>query len=1044
MDFDIVVLGPMELCVEQQQEMRGAAKELQLLAALAVDAGKAISLDNLARRLWGDSPPAKPRASLHSYATRIRRKLGAEQLQQQAHTYALHVPPHTVDYHRFLRLITQARSLASSGDDAEALTLLRNADAMWRGVPLTGFSSLWAEQVRRRLTEHRLSATLLRTAIELRLGHFGSLVVELSGLAEQYPTDETVAQHFMAAAYGSGRQTDALRAFESLRRRLRQVGTQPGEALYRAYRSILDQAPVSELIPDGGPPGSSAPAPHNLPAHSRLLLGRTEEIRALQTAGAGVIAFQAISGMAGVGKTLLALHTAREVAHQYPDGVAYINLRAHAGQHPLSPEAALIALLRDFGIPHKTMPNDLAALITLWRTVLGNRRAVVVLDDAADAAQIQPLLPGDSPSLVLITSRRRVTGIPGVHHVFVDVLSPADAEALFTTLAGITPAEAPTDVAELVRLCGYLPLALELAAGRLRSRPTWTVGRLVRKMSQGPGRLAEIRDGQSELATVFAFSYHSLTAEEQRVFRLLSLHFTRAFDPYATAVLVGLPLDTTERILESLLDAHLLQEPAADRYEFHDLIGAYAQSLALNDPLTMRDEALDSLALFYARAVAAADLLLHPRRARLADGAPSCSFDLPDWPDARQAKKWLLAETDAVVGAASYLREHRLDEPAAQLADAASGFLETEGLWREAETVHTHAARHWRSTGNQSSEAHALLALATVHAQTGRYEMAERDSQRALDAARAVSEANIEAEALSALWLVCWNLGRLADSCAFQQESLDIRVRSGDEWNIARSRNNLGISLLQLGQHAEAMECFSAALNGFIRTRDPRGEAQALNNLGDLHHHMGQDDQARQAFDRVLALTTEFGSRTEQAIAQLNLGNTLDAPEDLAKALSLHRQALAAFRHVGDRRNETVALIAIGSDLYAGGHYAEAAAHHSVALTLARDIGAAQEEVQALRGLGMAEHRSDHRDSAVDRLTEALAMARQISSSEEEARAHAAIADVHFEAGRRNEALQQLHSAHAIFQGLNELEAARTQDRIRLCGEVGTSDGQRP
>lgn len=1037
-DFDIVVLGPVELRVDQRREMHGTAKELQLLAALAVDAGKAVSLDNLARRLWGDSPPAKPRASLHSYATRIRRKLGNERLRQQAHTYVLDVPPHTVDYHRFQRLTAQARSLVSSGDDAQALVLLQNAEVMWRGVPLTGFSSLWAEQVRRRLTEHRLSATLLRTAIELRLGHFDSLVAELSSLAEQHPTDETVIQHFMAAAYGSGRQSDALRAYESLRRRLRQLGTEPGGALTRVYHRVLDHVPVSELIPDGGPPDAAVPAPHNLPAHSRLLVGRNEELRALRTAGgAGVIAFHAISGMAGVGKTLLALHTARGLVRQYPDGLVHVNLRAHSSQGPLSREGALIALLRDFGIPSKAMPHDLAGLTTLWRTVLGKRRAVVVLDDAADAAQIQPLLPGDSPSLVLITSRRRVTGIPGVHHVFVGVLSPADAEALFTTLAGIAPDQDHAEVAELARLCGYLPLALELAAGRLRSRPTWTVGRLVGRMSQGPGLLAEIRDGQSEIATVFAFSYDSLTTEEQRVFRLLSLHFTHAFDPCATSALVGLPLDATERILESLLDAHLLQEPAADRYEFHDLIGAYAQSLVLRDPRTVREQALDGLAFFYAHSVPAADRVLHPRRARLADAPPERPFDLPDWPSAHQAKKWLLSESDAVVAAESRLRERGHHAQAARLADAAAGFLDSEGLWKEAESMHTHAVHHWRSIGDRSSEAHALLALATVHSQTGRYEQAERDSRRALDAARAVSDDDIEAEALRALWLLCWNLGRLEESRAFQQASLDIRVRSGDEWNIARCRNNLGISLLYLGRHAEAMDCFGAALDGFIRTRDPRGEAQALNNLGDLHLHMGQREQARLAFNRALALVTEFGSRVERAIAQLNLANTLNAPEDLDRALGLHRQALATFRGVGDRRNETVTLIAIGTVLHEANQYAEAAAHHAVALALARDIGAAQEEVQALRGAGMAEHRSGHGDSAVEHLTQALAMARHISSSEEEARTHSALADVYFEAGRRNEALRRLQSAHAIFQGLNEREAARVRDRIRVFSAAG-------
>lgn len=1029
-DFDIVVLGPVELRVNGRRELYGVAKEVQLLAMLALDAGTALSLDNLSRRLWDDAPPGKPNASLHAYATRIRHRLGSERLVHQAHAYTLDIPPQSVDYHRFERLTVQARSLASSGNYAQALALLQEAESMWRGVPLAGFPGQWAERFRRRLGDRKLAATLQRSGIELRMGHFAGLTGELSALVERFPADEAVVQHFMTAAYGSGRQSEALRAYESLRRRLRHLGTEPGEALARVYRGILDRVPAAELIADGAPTGNAVQAPQNLPAHNRLLVGRAVEMRALQAAGADVIAFQAISGMAGVGKSALALHAARELAHQYPDGQVHINMRAHSAQGPLSPEAALTKLLRDFGVPVKAMPRELDGLTTLWRTVLGSRRAVIVLDDVADAAQIQPLLPGDSPSLVLLTSRRRLAGIPGVHNVFVDVLAPADAEALFTTLAGIPPQAEPSDVAALARLCGYLPLALALAAGRLRSRPTWTVGLLVQRMSHPPGRLSEIRDGTADIATVFAFSYDTLTAEEQRVFRLVTLHHTHAFDPYATAALVDLPVAATERVLESLLDAHLLQEPVANRYEFHDLISAYAQSLAHRDPETVREQALDRLDAFYLHAVAAADRLLHPRRLRLALPLPAPSPTVPGWSEPRQAKEWLAAETTALVAAQARLHRSGRRGPAARLADAAGRFLDTEGLWTEAETMHGHAVNHWRSVGDRSSEAHGLLALAAIQSQRGTYEQAERTGRSALAAARAVADANAEAEALRCLGLVYWDLGRLKESQALHREALAIHERSGDEWNIARQQNNLGIVLLQLGEYAGAMECFAAALDGFVRTEDRRGEAQVLNNLSDLHLHMGQADQARIALDRTLALITEFGSRAEKAIAQLNLAGSLRAPTDAETALRLNREALATFRDIGAKRDETVTLNAIGTVLFTTGQYAEASAHHAVALALARDLGAAQEEAQALRGLGMANLRSGQGESAARQLTEAVGLAQRIGSSEEEARARTALADVYLGTGRRARALEQLRLAHAKFQALNEEESAHLMERI--------------
>ncbi|MBM9508651.1 AfsR/SARP family transcriptional regulator [Actinacidiphila acididurans] len=1036
MDIDIVVLGPVELHVRGRLELSGAAKVVHLLAALALDAGKAVPLETLSRRIWDDVLPGKPSASLHAYATRLRRRLGDERLvQQQAHAYTLDVPPHAVDYHRFEHLVVQARSLASSGDDTQALALLRRAEALWRGAPLTGFTGLWAQQVRRGLAERRLAATLFRIEIELRAGHFAGLMEELSGLLDRHPTDETVVRHFMIAAHGNGRQSDALRAYESVRRRLRQFGTEPGEALTQVYRRILDQVPAGELVTPAPRAGSAAPAPQNLPAHSKLLVGRAQELRALRNAGASVVAFQAISGMAGVGKTLLALHAARDLADQYPDGQVHINLGAHASRRPLSPEAALTALLRTFGVPVKALPHDLDGLVTLWRTVLGTRRAVIVLDDAADAAQIQPLLPGDSPSLVLITSRRRLTGIPGIHHVFIDVLTPADAQSLLTERAGLAPGRASEDIAALARLCGNLPLALELAAARLRSHPAWTVGHLVQRMSQDSDRLAEIRDGRSEIASVFAFSYQDLTAEEQRVFRLLALHRSHTFDIYATAALVGLPLATTERVLESLLDAHLLQEPAADRYEFHDLIAVYAQSLMLYDPHSVRERALEALTTFHLYAVAAADRLLHPRRRHLVLPSPPATLRLPEWSGPQQAKAWLLAEIGAVIDAEARLREGGDHERAAYLADVAGSFLDAEGLWGPAATMHTYAARYWDEVGDRSAQAHALLALASVQSQAGRYEEAERNSHRALASARAVADEDAEAEALRSLWLVCWNLGRLKESQIHQQQALDIRLRSGDVWQIARARNNLGISLFQLGQHASAMECFATALDGFVRAGDPRGEAQALNNLGDLHHHMGQEGQARMALSRSLDLTTEFGSRAEKAILQLNLANTMQEPGDLERTLNLYREALVAFRHIGDKRNETVTLNAIGTALHRAGQHAEASAHHTVALALAREIGAAQEEVQALRGLGSAEFSSGRGDSGVQQLTEALALAERIGASEEEARAHMALADLHLAADRRGEAVRHLWRAHDRFLALNEAESAALLARLRDLAE---------
>ncbi|WP_329130276.1 tetratricopeptide repeat protein [Streptomyces sp. NBC_01476] len=1027
--FDIVVLGPVELRSDGRREMSGSAKELQFLAALAVDVGKAVPLDVLIGRLWDDAPPGKPRASLHAFATRIRQRIGHDRLSQQASSYLLDIDPDAVDCHRFVRLSAQARSLASSGDDVQALALLRQAEELWRGTPLTGFTGLWAARTRHRFDEQRLAATLLRTEIELRTGRFAAVVGELSALAERYPTDEVVAGHFMTAAYACGRQTDALRAYEALRRRLRTEGTEPGAALARVHRRILAQAPVADLLP--GPRPSAPPqAPHSLPASVERLVGRDAELQRLTAVAPGVIAFQAITGMGGVGKTQLALYVARRLAPHYPDAALFLNLQAHSRRQPLTAQAALTTLLRRLGTPATAIPHDPEDLTTLWRTVLSTRRAIIVLDDAAGPAQVKPLLPGDSTSLVLITSRRRLGGLPGVRQVFLDVLPATDAEALLAGLIGPEQSGGPAELAELARLCGGLPLALELAAGRLNSRPSWTVSHLVERIAGGTDRLAEIRDGQVEIASVLTLSYDTLPPQEQRVFRLLSLHFTTTFGPHATAALVALPLDATERLLEALLDVHLIREPAPERYEFHDLIAAVSHSLAAQDPEPVRDQARGRLADFYLQAFTAADVLIHPRRPRAELPPAGARFVLPGWPDPERAKNWLLAETGALLPAADQFRDHGRPERAARLAHAAAGFLDSEGLFAEAEQLHAFAAGFWHSTGQQGPEAHALIALAAVRSQAGRHEETEATARRALSVAQAVGDATAEAEAQRALGLLHWNSGRLEEARLRLQEALDIRLGMGDPWYIARFQNNLAMPLIQLGQHEAAMELFRSALSGFSQVGDIRGQGQTLNNMGDLYAHMGETDKAYDSFRRSLPLINEAGSRSEKAVAQLNLATVRPAGDDPAEALDTLREALAIFRSVNDKWGETETLNAIGGVLLAAGHHVEAAGHHAAALTLARGTGASLEEVKALRGAGVAELRAGRFTAASESLSSALRLARELRVTDQEASIHESFSELFLALGRRDESIRHLGTAHELVKNSSSRAALQLARRL--------------
>ncbi|MFJ2955266.1 tetratricopeptide repeat protein [Streptomyces sp. NPDC087270] len=1015
MDVDILVLGPVGLRVDGVHESYGAAKRAHFLAALAIDAGQPVGLDILARRLWDNSPPGKPPASLHSYAARVRNRIGADLLVQHAHTYTLAIDPDAVDYHRFSRLAKQARSLVASGDDTRALALVQEAEALRRGTPLTGIGGLWAEQIRRRFQERLFSARMLRYEIELRMGHYDAVADELATAIERAPGDETVTRYYMVAAYGRGQTTAALRTYDALRRQLRAVGTEPGHALARTNALILDQVPPGELLA-GKPRHVRRQVPNHLPAHADLV-GREEEIRVLCASGPGNVAVQAISGMAGVGKSLLALHTAEKLAQKYPDGQLYVNLRANSGQGALPARSALRTLLRSLDIPAEGLPPELDDLSALWRTVLSTRRAVVVLDDADDPDQLRPLLPGDSPSLVLVTSRRRLTSLPKARHVFLEALPRKSAEALFTARVVAEQIDGDEKLAELVRLAGHLPLALTLLAGRLRSRPTWTVSHLLVKLSDDPGRLAEIRDGSGdEVASAFALSYEQLTPEEQRVFRLLSLHFTPGFGPHATAALTGLPIATTERIIEELYDVSLLGEPMPEHFEPPDLLRLYAHNLTLiHDPEPVRAAAVDRLADFYLHAAVHADRLLFPRTDRIERPLPSGAFALPRWTEARQARAWMVAETSALIAAVRHYRDRGQPDRAAQLADALHQFLDTEGHWTTAEEIHLAAARHWHTAAEPASEARALLALATVRSHLGRYDEAERSGRSALARARSANDPAVEAEALRVLGLTAWDLGRLDECLEFHQAALDMRLRAGDRWHIARSRNNLGISLLHLGDHSRAEECFRAAYAEFVHIGDRRGEGQALNNLGDLHLRRGETESAHDAFSRSLDLVAEDGSRTEYAVGLINVASTLRLPGNTERALEIYRRALGILRMIGGRREESVALVAIGKVLHESGRYAEASAHHTSALTVARAIGATQEEIQALRGLGLSELRSGRPKATKEHLAAALTLAERINAAEEMARCHLALAELHGEAGEIDDATAHSRLAHDYF-----------------------------
>ncbi|MEH6376427.1 tetratricopeptide repeat protein [Streptomyces sp. KLMMK] len=1012
------LLGTVELRAGERRNGLGSAKARCALAALAYDVGRPVSLDTLVHRVWDDDPPKRARDNLYTYVSRIRSALqkvggdGAPALTSYAHTYILEADPETVDLRRYLGLTARARALAESGDPDRAIRLLDEAARLWRGEPLAGLSGSWAEHVRSTAEAASVSATRTRAVLTMRLGNFADAVAGLSGLARRCPTDESLAGLLALALHGSGRTAEAGRLLRRVTHALvTEHGTDPGEELQRVQQGVLKGVPAIQLLPRTAGPGQErAAVPDNLP-HDVPWVGRAEELHRLSTALApgpdgprAVVLLEAIDGMGGVGKTALAVHVAHELRERFPDGRIYLNLRAHATfQEPMGPEDALGQLLRLLGVPAGGLPRALDELTALWRTMLADRRAIVILDDAAGPEQIRPLLPGATPSQIIITSRRRLAGLPGVRPVSLDVLRRSEAVALFRDRIGQREPgheENAEDTSEIVRLCGHLPLAIEIVASRFLSHGSWTTRDLMARLARSD-RLPEIRDSHRDLARTFEFSYRSLTALQQTVFRRLSLHIGAEFGAYAAAALTGLLLDDTERALEDLLNWHLLQEPTPHRYRIHDLLREYARGLGTADPAARAEEeqAVQRLLAFYLHCADRADRVLYPHRIRIDVTSVRAPAESPTWIDPTGPREWFAAERNNLLAVLDYARRKGTPRETALLTNALGGFLAEEGMWALAQAAHRDAVAHWCEAGDRQAQARALNDLSVVSTNIADYDEALQHAAEALALARACGDAESEPEALQRLALPYAYTARTHQALACQREALTLLMRAGNRLQQGRCLNNLGIMLLDLGRYNDAAECFLDALSRFREVDDRRGQCEILNNLGEIHGVLGRRDRAVRSYTQALALAKAIGNRGHQATIGMNLARELLDSQDGENPLALCRQALDTFRSMGNRRHESIALNTLGQALRRAGREDEALAHQSAALTLARRIGATHEEADALRELALTELWTGRLRNAAEHLAAALAIHRAAGAHLEEAKTLEALAELRAQSG---------------------------------------------
>ncbi|OMI36047.1 AfsR/SARP family transcriptional regulator [Streptomyces sparsogenes] len=587
------VLGPVRVRRGEEELAAGRPQERALLCALLLRRGRTATAQELVDAVWGGKPPRSALPTLRTYAFQLRRTLGPGVLVSDSGGYALHTPADALDLMVCESYEAQARSARAAGDSPRARSLLHQALALWRGEPLGGVPGPYAQAQRARLAEWRLTLLQARLELDLDLGHHTEALAELTALSVEHPLWERLRALQMLALYRGGRQAEALRVYADIRHLLaEELGVDPGPELTELYRNVLCASPALAPAPSPRRPPAEAAGPYHAPRAAQLpaepadFTGRDTLVRRLTGRLAGapdpVPPVLALRGPGGVGKTALALRVAHAVRGHFPDGQLYADL---LGQDPApaDPAAVLGAFLRALGIPAPAVPDGTPERAALYRSTLAGRRVLVLLDNARAGAQVRPLLPGAPGCAVLVTSRARLADLCGAHAVDLDVMSPGEALVLFARVIGEERAAAePEACRKAVAACGFLPLAVRIAAARLAARPAWTVAALAALLADERGRLDELRIGDLAVASCFASAYGRLAPEQARAFRLLALADGPELSATTAAALLGRDRrdPSVGALLESLVDSGLLESPAPGRYRYHELLRLYARHRA--------------------------------------------------------------------------------------------------------------------------------------------------------------------------------------------------------------------------------------------------------------------------------------------------------------------------------------------------------------------------------------------------------------------------------------------------------------------------------
>ncbi|MFF4158304.1 BTAD domain-containing putative transcriptional regulator [Streptomyces sp. NPDC001678] len=948
------VLGPVRAWRGDEALHTGSPQQRALLAALLLRGGRTATAPELVDALWGEEPPHAALAALRTYASRLRKAFGpdADALVSEAGGYAIRVPGGGLDADEAERLAADAEKTRASGDRYRARDLLNQALALWDGEPLAGLSGPYADTQRTRLEEWYLTLLETRLDLDLEVGGHAEAVSELTALTAAYPLRERLRELLMLALYRSGRQAEALAVYADTRRLLAdELGVDPCAELSELQQRILNADTELNVHPAGDRPslGPTFIRPAQLPATVPDFTGRASFVQELgdqlATAEGSVMAVSAVAGIGGVGKTTLAVHVAHAARHHFPDGQLYVDLQG-AGPVVAEPEAVLGSFLRALGIPDSAIPDGMEERAALFRSTLDGRRVLTLLDNARDAAQVRPLLPGNEGCAALVTSRVRMVDLAGAHLVDLDVMSPEEALVLFTRIVGSERVSTERDAAmDVVAACGFLPLAIRIAASRLAARRTWTVSVLARKLADERRRLDELRAGDLAVKATFELGYGQLEPGQARAFRLLGLADGPDISLAAAAAVLDLGLDDTEELLESLVDTSLLESAAPGRYRFHDLVRLYARACAERDeqPPAERDAAMSRLLDFYLATAAGVYVLERPGDQLLAHLTPTTHPGLT-FTDRAAAGDWLFAEAGCLL---SCVRQHARAtgdtlRRAVDLLLAAKDLAESGADSRQYEQAASALLTAAKEAGDTRAEGRARTVLTHVLNWSGQFDRADEQARLAL------------------------LLGRAHE----------------DPVPCCYAANNRGITAIYQHRHEDAEAYIGQALNAFRADGNRPGEASALSNLSRVYLDSGRVQAAVRLAEQALGIYREVNVSWRLANGLYAYGLALTRAGRYEEARARLAEALTVFRENRQRLWEGMTLFRTAELYLTAGKPAQGAAHAEQALVQLRGIGGEWRRGNVLTVLGRCLEQLGQSGRAHACWTEALAIYEALGSSE--------------------------------------------------------------